>query len=98
MYLCNFLSVNLSPPFTAQIEDVGDTPLRRLLEALGGWPVADEGWNPGVFVLEEVLGDLRRKYNTIVLVDVWISPDDKNSSANILQVRCKKKYLKSPPP
>ncbi|WAR15415.1 NEP-like protein [Mya arenaria] len=70
----------------AQIEAVGDAPLRKLLEELGRWPVIDKKWRADNFVLEDVLGDMLGKYNAPILIDVWIGPDDKNSSINILQL------------
>ena len=71
----------------AQIEHVGDSPLRSLLESLGRWPVIDDQWSEDDIVLEDILGDMRGKYNAPILIDVWIGPDDKNSSINILQVK-----------
>ncbi|XP_052821500.1 neprilysin-1-like [Mya arenaria] len=70
----------------SQIEAVGDAPLRKLLEELGRWPVIDKKWRADNFVLEDVLGDMLGKYNAPILIDVWIGPDDKNSSINILQL------------
>ncbi|XP_053378896.1 neprilysin-1-like [Mercenaria mercenaria] len=70
----------------SQIEQVGDRPLRKLLVELGRWPVIDRKWSARKFVLEDVLGDMRGKYNAPILVDVWIGPDDKNSSINIIQL------------
>lgn len=37
--------------------------------------------------MEVLLGRLRGEYNEGVLLEQWVGPDDKNSSANILQVR-----------
>lgn len=72
---------------TAQIEVVGDAPLRALLESLGRWPVIDDQWSEEDIVLEDILGDMRGKHNAPILLDVWIGPDDKNSTVNILQVK-----------
>jgi membrane metallo-endopeptidase-like protein 1 len=57
-----------------------------LLVELGRWPVIDKKWSARKFILEDVLGDMRGKYNAPILLDVWIGPDDKNSSINIMQV------------
>ena len=54
---------------------------------LGRWPVIDKKWTEKKFILENVLGDMRGKYNAPILLDVWIGPDDKNSSVNIIQVQ-----------
>ncbi|XP_046381233.1 neprilysin-1-like [Haliotis rufescens] len=70
----------------SQVERVGDTPLREVLESLGGWPLIDASWDPSTFDLEVLLGKLRGKYNAPVLMDILVSADDKNSSVNILQI------------
>uniref|UniRef100_A0A1A9VUG9 Endothelin-converting enzyme 1 n=1 Tax=Glossina austeni TaxID=7395 RepID=A0A1A9VUG9_GLOAU len=36
--------------------------------------------------IEELLGELRRKYSESVLVELYVGADDKNSSAHILQI------------
>ncbi|KAL4221616.1 Membrane metallo-endopeptidase-like 1 [Mactra antiquata] len=71
---------------TTQIEIVGDTPLREALADLGGWPVISKGWSKDQFELETVLGKMRGEFNAPILLDVWIGPDDKNSSVNIIQL------------
>ncbi|KAG8225257.1 hypothetical protein J437_LFUL006489, partial [Ladona fulva] len=76
-----------------QIRRVGDKPLRQALASLGGWPVAEgPRWKPpapipssGVGV-ENLLGRLRKEFNAGILIEQWVGPDDKNSSANIIQV------------
>ncbi|XP_053981492.1 neprilysin-1-like [Hylaeus volcanicus] len=70
-----------------RIRDIGDAPLKKSLESLGGWPaVVGESWEPPVYSIEVLLGRLRGEYNEGVLMEQWIGPDDKNSSANILQL------------
>lgn len=44
-------------------------------------------WKPPPYPVEVLLGRLRGEYNEGVLLEQWVGPDDKNSSANILQVR-----------
>jgi membrane metallo-endopeptidase-like protein 1 len=62
--------------------------LKDILERLGNWPViVGERWKPPPYPLEVLLGRLRGEYNEGVLLEQWVGPDDKNSSANILQVR-----------
>lgn len=62
--------------------------MKKILENLGGWPaVVGTSWKPPSYPLEVLLGRLRGEYNVGVLVEQWVGPDDKNSSANILQVR-----------
>lgn len=80
--------------FTARIREIGDTPLRKTLEFLGGWPVVvGPSWKPPPYSVEVLLGRLRGQYNEGVLLEQWVGPDDKNSSANILQVRRQSKAL-----
>lgn len=33
-----------------------------------------------------LLGEIRGTYNEGILIEQWVGPDDKNSSANIIQV------------
>jgi hypothetical protein len=75
--------------FAAQIRNLGDGPLRDVLASLGGWPVTQPNWEPPDFSVETLLGRLRGEFNEGVLIEQWVGPDDKNSSANILQVRTK---------
>lgn len=71
-----------------RIREIGDVPLKKILERLGGWPaVVGASWKPPLYPLEVLLGRLRGEYNENVLLEQWVGPDDKNSSANILQVR-----------
>lgn len=71
-----------------RIREIGDTPLKKTLQHLGGWPaVVGTSWKPPAYPLEVLLGRLRGEYNEGVLLEQWVGPDDKNSSANILQVR-----------
>lgn len=70
-----------------RIREIGDTPLRKTLEFLGGWPVVvGPSWKPPPYSVEVLLGRLRGQYNEGVLLEQWVGPDDKNSSANILQL------------
>lgn len=68
---------------------LGDGRLREVLAVMGGWPVAVENWQPPPEDVEVILGRARRDYNEGVLVEMWVGPDDKNSSVNIIQVRTK---------
>lgn len=46
----------------------------------------DENWKTPKSTLEQMLAQIRGKYNEAILVAVLVGPDDKNSAANILQV------------
>ncbi|XP_014483935.1 PREDICTED: neprilysin-2 isoform X2 [Dinoponera quadriceps] len=72
---------------SSRIREIGDAPLKEILESLGGWPaVVGASWKPPSYSLEVLLGRLRGEYNEGVLIEQWVGPDDKNSSANILQL------------
>ncbi|XP_012253044.2 neprilysin-1 [Athalia rosae] len=70
-----------------RIREIGDVPLRTTLRGLGGWPAVEgAAWLPPSYPVEVLLGRLRGEYNEGVLLEQWVGPDDKNSSANILQL------------
>ena len=55
------------------------------MDNLGGWPVVSgEGWRPKLST-EKLIGKIR-SLNMGTLIELWIGPDDKNSSVNIIQV------------
>ena len=67
--------------------NIGDAPLRSAIMQLGGWPVTflEEEWIPPPS-LEVIVANIRQKFNTGVLVDLWIGPDDRDSLTNVLQI------------
>ncbi|GAU91875.1 hypothetical protein RvY_04050 [Ramazzottius varieornatus] len=67
------------------IERRGAEPLLKFLQELGGWPVIDSTWNASHFSFEETVATLRNMHNDI-LISLWIGPDGKNSSWNVLQI------------
>ena len=69
------------------IVKIGDAPLRAALQELGGWPVTfvDSDWSPPDS-LEETVALIRKRFNTGVLVDLWVGPDDRHSDTNVVQV------------
>lgn len=69
----------------AAIEQVGDNLMKEFLRALGGWPILDAIWDESKFNLIDILARLRL-YNSRVLVRMWVSADDRNSSTNVIQV------------
>ena len=71
----------------SQIVKIGDDPLRSSLEDLGGWPLTflDRSWSPPPS-LEISVAKIRKKFNTGVLVDLWVGPDDRDSEVNIVQI------------
>jgi len=74
--------------FAALIEERGVEPMMSLLEDLGGWPIIEtlpSRKSNSNFDLIELLAKLRL-INNRVLVNVWVSSDDKNSSMNTIHV------------
>ena len=72
---------------TALIEERGLDPALRLIKVLGGWPVtSNETWNDEEFDLIHLMYRLIL-YNNKILIEQWISADDKNSDVNIIQVK-----------
>ena len=71
---------------TAQINEVGDRPLRRVTEELGGWPIVLDQWDSDSFVLETILAKISHDYDAKILIHCYVGADDKNSSSNIIQV------------
>ncbi|OQV25628.1 Membrane metallo-endopeptidase-like 1 [Hypsibius exemplaris] len=67
------------------IERRGAEPLLKFIQDLGGWPVIDSKWNASTFQLEKLVASLRIMHNDI-LISLWIGPDGKNSSWNVLQI------------
>jgi len=83
------ISLNNEPLLTDAVYEMGDKPLRDVVESLGGWPVLDDDWaskHAANWSLEAVLGRLRGVHNTPLLVETFVAADDKNSSLNVIQV------------
>ncbi|ESO99463.1 hypothetical protein LOTGIDRAFT_158548 [Lottia gigantea] len=68
------------------IDERGLTPIMNLLEELGSWPaVVGDDWNEEQFDLLDLIVKLRL-YNNKILIEQWVSADDKNSEVNIIQL------------
>lgn len=65
---------------------MGDEPLKKVIESLGGWPVIEENWAEPNVSIETLIGWLRGHQNQGTLIEQWVGPDDRNSSINIIQV------------
>jgi hypothetical protein len=65
---------------------VGEEPLVDLVEKLGGWPVVTGTNWKGSTSVEVLLGQVRARLNMGIILELWIGPDDTNSSNNIIQV------------
>ncbi|XP_032970185.1 membrane metallo-endopeptidase-like 1 isoform X2 [Rhinolophus ferrumequinum] len=71
------------------IEKRDSQPLLRILEEVGGWPVAMDAWNDTVgpsWALEEQLAVMNTQFNRRVLIDLFIWNDDQNSSRHIIYI------------
>uniref|UniRef100_A0A8C4QQ00 Peptidase M13 N-terminal domain-containing protein n=1 Tax=Eptatretus burgeri TaxID=7764 RepID=A0A8C4QQ00_EPTBU len=68
------------------IEERGATPLLKLLEHVGGWPVASKSWNESSWNLNTQLALLNTMYNNREIIDVTVNIDSKDSSMFVLQV------------
>lgn len=66
------------------IERRGIEPLKELLETLGGWPLLDPNWDEKKFDWLELVANLRRFNNDILIVE-YVSADIQNSNMNIIQ-------------
>ena len=67
------------------------------MEELGGWPImgAHKGgnWNQSDFNLEDLMILVRNQTNTLPLVDIYVSQDDKNPTKYILEVNLASLYF-----
>lgn len=66
------------------IEKRGIEPLLELIEELGGWPLLDNKWNENNFDWLELVANLR-KYNNDILIMQYVGPDIQNSNKNVIQ-------------
>lgn len=68
------------------IREKGTSRIANLIEELGGWPVTNGRSWVSELSPETVIGLIRAKLNMGMLLELWVGPDDKNSSNNIIQV------------
>lgn len=66
------------------IEKRGIEPLLELLKSLGSWPLLDSNWDEKNFDWLELVANLR-KYNNDILIVEYVSADIQNSNNNIIQ-------------
>lgn len=65
--------------------------MKNLIQLFGGWPVIDRDWSESnVPSMESLFGRIKRKLNDGIILELWIGPDDKNSSIHVIQVNYKK--------
>ncbi|XP_055471109.1 membrane metallo-endopeptidase-like 1 isoform X2 [Psammomys obesus] len=71
------------------IEKRDSGPLLRILDMIGGWPVAMDKWNETVgltWELERQLAVLNSQFNKRVLIDLFIWNDDQNASRHVIYI------------
>lgn len=83
---CISITSSISFQRLAQIRKIGEGRLKDVLQSLGGWPVITPNWHPPNMTIEQLMGLIRGNYSEPVLVELYVGADDKNSSANILQI------------
>lgn len=82
------------PPVPAVLEKLDSKPmLKTLKQPEFRWPVVGDGlsgeyqWSAGQWSLLKTLADMRNLHSKSVLVRLYVSPDDKNSSHYVIKVR-----------
>uniref|UniRef100_A0A4W4HEI0 Membrane metallo-endopeptidase-like 1 n=1 Tax=Electrophorus electricus TaxID=8005 RepID=A0A4W4HEI0_ELEEL len=73
-------------PPAGVIEQRTSQPLLKLIDAMGDWPVASEGWSKEPLWLEDTLATLNTRYNRKVLLDMFVWPDDRDSSHHVIHI------------
>ncbi|XP_067243853.1 membrane metallo-endopeptidase-like 1 [Chanodichthys erythropterus] len=71
------------------IEQRDSQPLLRLIDSIGDWPVASEVWNgtsEQAWSLEDTLAVLNARYNKKAVLEMFVWPDDRDSSRHIIHV------------
>lgn len=67
-----------------QIEKRGVEPLLELVESLGGWPLLDKNWDEKNFDWLELVANLRR-FNNDILITQYVAGDIHNSNLHVIQ-------------
>lgn len=69
------------------MEQLGISPLKKVVDNLGGWPVLEENWNSNSWSWEKTTGDFRRTgLATDYLIKVSVVNDLKNPDLRTLHV------------
>ena len=74
--------------FLAHIEMMGNEPLSRIVQELGGWPAVDgDKWDSEKFDWMEALFTLRKVgFGHNIFLSVSIGPDIRNNTRHIVDV------------
>lgn len=70
------------------IESRGAKPLQDLIKLVGSWTVTNTAWNPEGWNFGQALTQIH-KLKSMPLFYMFVGPDDKDSSRNIIQVMSK---------
>ena len=70
------------------IESRGARPLQDLIKLVGSWTVTNMAWNPEGWNFGQALTQIH-KLKSMPLFYMFVGPDDKDSSRNIIQVNVK---------
>ncbi|PFX27583.1 Endothelin-converting enzyme 1 [Stylophora pistillata] len=80
---------------TAAVEALGDDPLKKLIDKMGGWNVTGNITPLSLMSIAQRIGKVSRELFIKPFVDIGVSVDPHNSNKHILQVReAYKKYMK----
>lgn len=86
-YICMF-------PYKGILEELDSKPMLKMLrQPEFRWPVVGDGlggeyqWSESQWSLLKTLAQMRNQHSKSVLIRLYVSPDDKNSSYYIIKVR-----------
>uniref|UniRef100_A0A1A8UHW5 Membrane metallo-endopeptidase-like 1 n=1 Tax=Nothobranchius furzeri TaxID=105023 RepID=A0A1A8UHW5_NOTFU len=71
------------------IEQRDSQPLLKLIDSIGGWPVASEDWNATAeeeWSLEDTLAMLTARFNKKAVLDMYVWTDDRDSQKHIIYI------------
>uniref|UniRef100_A0A3P9MLH8 Membrane metallo-endopeptidase-like 1 n=1 Tax=Oryzias latipes TaxID=8090 RepID=A0A3P9MLH8_ORYLA len=71
------------------IEQRDSQPLMKLMDGVGGWPVASEDWNTTAeetWSLESTLAILTAHFHKKVILDMYVWTDDRDSQRHIIYI------------
>ncbi|XP_044765942.1 neprilysin-4 [Coccinella septempunctata] len=68
-----------------KVRERGNSPLLKLLEELGDWPILKKEWKESEFDIVWLMAQLRL-FNNDILISEWVGPDLKNSEEYIIHL------------
>ena len=73
---------------TEAVETLGDDPLKKLIDQMGGWNVTGNMTPLSLMSITERIAKVTRELFIKPFVDIGVSVDPHNSNKHILQVSC----------